>query len=75
MRKTEWLAKRYMEDEVVDVLVKEFKVSIIDAFKMFYSTKTYAWFSDPDDQYMVAREGGTALAYRVIEELKYGTTI
>jgi hypothetical protein len=55
--------------------MKEFKVGIKQAFEMFYGTKTYEWFSDEKDRYMVAREGGTALTERVVLELRDGTLL
>jgi hypothetical protein len=43
--------------------------------KKLYSTQTYKWFSAPNDEYGVAREGGVAVGMRVIHELETGELI
>ena len=75
MRATERVARRFMEKEAIKAVIEEFNVDMLEAMRRFYSTKTYFWFSDEDDKYGVAREGGTALAMRVVAELRDGTLI
>ena len=75
MRATERVARRFMEEEAIKEVMAEFNVDMLEAMRRFYSTKTYFWFSDEDDKYGVAREGGTALAMRVAAELRDGTLI
>jgi len=75
MKPTISVAKRLMEEEAVKAVMTEFNVDAVEALRRFYSTKTYSWFSDETDSYGVAREGGTALAVRVVSELKHGTLI
>ena len=75
MKPTVILAKRLMEEEAIKAVMVKFDIDMIEAMKRFYSTKTYFWFSDENDKYGVAREGGTALAMRVVAELKDGTLI
>ena len=72
MKFTVLLARRFMEEEAILDLMKEFNIDMLEAMRRFYSTKTYEWFSDEDDSFGVAREGGTALAVRVVAELKDG---
>ena len=68
-------AKRLMEEGAIKAVISEFNVDMLEAMRRFYSTKTYFWFSDENDKYGVAREGGTALAMRVVAELRDGTLI
>ena len=68
-------AKRLMEEVAVKAVMSNFNVDMLEAMRRFYSTKTYFWFSDENDKYGVAREGGTALAMRVVTELRDGTLI
>ncbi|MCL2020489.1 MAG: hypothetical protein FWG70_12160 [Oscillospiraceae bacterium] len=75
MKYTVSVAKRLMEEEAVREIMTEFDVDMLEAMNRFYSTKTYFWFSDENDDYGVAREGGTALAMRVVAELRDGTLI
>ena len=64
-----------MEEETIKAVMNEFDITMTEAMKRFYSTRTYFWFSDENDEYGVAREGGKALAMRVVAELKDGTLI
>ena len=73
MRATERVARRFMEEEAIKAVMEEFCIDMLEAMRRFYSTKTYFWFSDENDDYSVAREGGTALAVRVVTELRDGT--
>ena len=75
MKPTVLVARRLMEEEAIKAVIEEFNVDMIEAMRRFYSTKTYFWFSDEDDDYGIAREGGTALAMRIVAELKDGTLI
>ena len=75
MKYTVALAKRFMEEEAISAAMEEFDIDMIEAMRRFYSTKTYFWFSDENDKYGVVREGGTALAARVVAELRDGVLI
>ena len=64
-----------MEEDAIKAVMEEFDLDMLESMRRFYSTKTYFWFSDENDEYGIAREGGTALAMRIVAELRDGTLI